>query len=170
MDLTKLNRDELRELQDAVAAEFKDRNAKGDFGMAEALVDDTTGGDPLDVYRNLSPADLLFKVKDRVNKENRARLKAAADEKAKDPKAFAEKVKAIVDRIMPAPGSVDVKVPSNVKEFQLTDFPDNAMLAHVMKKAGLFPSVGQAKKNGWDKPIEKGSWTVGKNKTKVVIK
>jgi hypothetical protein len=34
--------------------------------------------------------------------------------------------------------------------------PDNWSLAHVMHHAGLFPSVGQAKKNGWDKPIEPG--------------
>jgi len=29
-------------------------------------------------------------------------------------------------------------------------------MAHIIKEVGLFPSVGQAKKNGWDKPIEHG--------------
>lgn len=170
MDLEKMSREELTELQNAVAVEFKFRNAKSEFGLADALVDDATGGDPLDVYRNLSPADPLFEIKDRVNKENRARLEAAADEKAKNPEAFAARLKAIVDRIMPAPGSVDVKIPSNVKEFELADFSETALMAHVMKEAGLFPSIGQARKNGWDKPITTGEWTVGKNKIKVVIK
>lgn len=47
-------------------------------------------------------------------------------------------------------------------EFKLEDFLPNATLAHVMAKAGIFPSIGQAKKNGWDRPIEKGSWVVAK--------
>lgn len=29
-------------------------------------------------------------------------------------------------------------------------------MAHIAKEIGLFPSVGQARKNGWNSPIEKG--------------
>jgi hypothetical protein len=29
-------------------------------------------------------------------------------------------------------------------------------MAHIAKEIGLFPSVSQAKKNGWDKAIEEG--------------
>ena len=42
-------------------------------------------------------------------------------------------------------------------------------LAHIMTRAGLFSSVSQARKNGWDKPIPKGftQYVVGKNKTRI---
>ena len=40
------------------------------------------------------------------------------------------------------------KAPTN--SFKLTDFPDNALMAHVMAKAGIFKSISQARKNGWD--------------------
>ena len=48
---------------------------------------------------------------------------------------------------------------------------DNWLLAHVMHVAGLFPSVGIARKNGWNRPIPKGfsEFTVGKNRKKVWI-
>ena len=51
----------------------------------------------------------------------------------------------------------------------MTDFPDNALMAHAMAKAGIFKSISQARKNGWNKPIEKGEWTVTKRKIKVTI-
>lgn len=56
--------------------------------------------------------------------------------------------------------------------FSLTDFKDvnNPLMAHVMAKAGIFPSVGQARKNGWDKPLVVGEWTVTKQKKKVIVK
>jgi len=48
---------------------------------------------------------------------------------------------------------------------------DGWIMAHVMHKVGIFPSVGQARKNGWDKPIQPGfsEFTVGKMKKKVFI-
>ena len=42
---------------------------------------------------------------------------------------------------------------------------------HILARVGLFPSVGQAKKNGWDKEIASG-WSeeiVGKKKTKIFV-
>jgi len=42
-------------------------------------------------------------------------------------------------------------------------------MAHVMAKAGIFSSVNQARKNGWDKPIELGRWAVGKQKTQIEV-
>ena len=57
----------------------------------------------------------------------------------------------------------------HVNNFKRSDFPDNALMAHAMAKAGLFPSIGQARKNGWDKPMETGEWTVSKRKIKVKI-
>jgi hypothetical protein len=44
-------------------------------------------------------------------------------------------------------------------------------MAHIMHSAGAFPSVKQAKANGWDKPIPVGydEFTVGKRKLRVFI-
>ena len=48
---------------------------------------------------------------------------------------------------------------------------DHWLLAHVMHRAGVFPSVGIARKQGWNKPIPDGfsEFTVGKAKKKVWI-
>ena len=48
---------------------------------------------------------------------------------------------------------------------------DNWIMAHIMHLAGVFPSVGIARKNGWNKPIPEGfsEFTVGKMKKKVWI-
>ena len=48
---------------------------------------------------------------------------------------------------------------------------ENWILAHVMHAAGLFPSISEARKNGWNKPIPAGlsDFTVGKGKKKVWI-
>ncbi len=46
---------------------------------------------------------------------------------------------------------------------------DNWIMAHVMHKAGIFPSVSQARKNGWNKPIPEGfnHFIIGKLKREV---
>lgn len=33
---------------------------------------------------------------------------------------------------------------------------DHWCMAHILYKAGIFPSVSQARKNGWNKPIPNG--------------
>ena len=45
---------------------------------------------------------------------------------------------------------------------------DNWCMAHIMHLAGVFPSVGIARKNGWNKPIPEGfsEFTVGKSRKK----
>ena len=44
-------------------------------------------------------------------------------------------------------------------------------MAHIMHLIGVFPSVGIARKNGWNKPIPEGfsEFTVGKSRKKVWI-
>lgn len=49
------------------------------------------------------------------------------------------------------------------------DLPPNPTMAHVMVKLGVFPSVNQAKKNGWDKPITLGEHILTKKKVRVQI-
>lgn len=55
--------------------------------------------------------------------------------------------------------------------FHLSDFAEvnNPLMAHVMAKAGIFPSVGQARKNGWNKPLTTGSWSVTKKKIRIRV-
>ncbi len=38
------------------------------------------------------------------------------------------------------------------------------LMAHIMVELGVFKSVGEAKRNGWDKPLEEGAFTVTKKK------
>ena len=44
-------------------------------------------------------------------------------------------------------------------------------MAHLLAKVGKFKSVGEAKRNGWDKPIPTGwsEFTIGKAKNRVDI-
>ena len=52
-----------------------------------------------------------------------------------------------------------------------TIIEDNWLMAHVMHKAGIFKSISQAKKAGWNKPIPDGFnfFTVGKKRRQVFI-
>ena len=45
------------------------------------------------------------------------------------------------------------------------------IMAHVLHAAEIFPSVGQARKNGWDKPIPSGftDFRTGKLKIRITI-
>lgn len=55
--------------------------------------------------------------------------------------------------------------------FKMSDFAKvkNPLMAHAMAKAKIFPSIGQARKNGWDKPLEVGEWTVTKKKIRIKV-
>lgn len=43
------------------------------------------------------------------------------------------------------------------------------LMAHLMVDLGFFPSVGQAKKNGWDKPLELGRHELGPKKKRAFV-
>lgn len=49
------------------------------------------------------------------------------------------------------------------------DLPAEWSMAHVMHAAGVFTSVGQARRNGWDRPVPRGfdKFTVGKRRLAV---
>lgn len=38
----------------------------------------------------------------------------------------------------------------------LIRFPKSWTMAHVVHGAGIFKSIGEARRNGWDKPIPRG--------------
>ncbi len=75
-------------------------------------------------------------------------------------------------------GPAEIKMPnlgstgSPTHTFSLSDFADikNPLMAHVMAKAGIFKSIGQARKNGWDKPLAVGEWTVTKKKIRIIVR
>lgn len=48
---------------------------------------------------------------------------------------------------------------------------ENITLGHLMHQAGLFPSIKQAKNNGWNNPIPQGysEYSVGKKKFGIFI-
>jgi hypothetical protein len=54
---------------------------------------------------------------------------------------------------------------------QRLPFSAGATMAHLMAEAGLFKSVGDAKRNGWDKPVPPGysQYRVGKRKVWIVV-
>ena len=65
----------------------------------------------------------------------------------------------------------DGNMASPAQVFKMSDFADvtNPTLAHIMAKAGIFPSVGQARKNGWNKPLVEGEWSVTKKKIRIKV-
>jgi len=63
----------------------------------------------------------------------------------------------------------DGNMAAPAKKFKISDFSEHALMAHVMAEAGIFASVGQAKKNGWNKPIEAGLFIVTKKKIRIKI-
>lgn len=50
---------------------------------------------------------------------------------------------------------------------KLSDY-QNKTLAHVLHDLGFFPSISAARKNGWDKPVEVGTFTF-KRRSLVII-
>jgi hypothetical protein len=54
---------------------------------------------------------------------------------------------------------------------EIVEIEDHWNMSHIMHSVGIFPSVGQARKNGWNKPIPDGFWMkeVGKLKHEVCI-
>lgn len=58
---------------------------------------------------------------------------------------------------MPLPGAV-------VFSKSELESQGKTLMAHIMAELKIFPSVGQARKNGWDKPLELGDFTVTKKK------
>jgi hypothetical protein len=56
-------------------------------------------------------------------------------------------------------------IPKPVERF-VEDFPPGATMAHVMHHIRAFASIGDARRNGWNRPIEPGIFTIGKGKNK----
>lgn len=46
---------------------------------------------------------------------------------------------------------------------------NKTLMAHLMVDLGFFSSVGQAKKNGWDKPLELGRHVLGPKKKRAFV-
>jgi len=50
-------------------------------------------------------------------------------------------------------------------------FDDSKIMAHIIQQAGIFKSISEARKNGWNKPIPPGftDLTLTKRKIRVTI-
>lgn len=46
---------------------------------------------------------------------------------------------------------------------------NKTLMAHIVFELNLFPSIGQARKNGWDKPIEVGDYVATKKKIRFKV-
>lgn len=59
---------------------------------------------------------------------------------------------------------------NNILTFFIEDFSSELKLAHIMHKAKIFKSISDAKRNGWDKPIECGNFFFKKKNITVIVK
>ena len=58
---------------------------------------------------------------------------------------------------------------AKAKVFRISEMGVKENMSHVMHRAGAFSSVSDARRNGWNKPLEKGEWTVTKRKIRVRV-
>lgn len=54
-------------------------------------------------------------------------------------------------------------------KFKLSDFPENATTANLVHKLGMFPSLTQARKNGFNEPLTTGEFSFKKGMLKAII-
>jgi hypothetical protein len=59
--------------------------------------------------------------------------------------------------------------PSAVFSISEMQAEGKTLMAHIMAELKIFPSVGQARKNGWDKPLVVGDYTVTKKKIRFKV-
>ena len=61
--------------------------------------------------------------------------------------------------------------PLEPEEETTFEIEERDIMAHLLFKAGVFPSVSQARKNGWNKEIPDGFTSIhaGKNKIRLTI-
>ena len=52
---------------------------------------------------------------------------------------------------------------------EIIPIQEHWLMAHIMVESGLFSSVSNARKNGWNIPIPKGFWQKKVGKRKVLI-
>lgn len=55
------------------------------------------------------------------------------------------------------------------KTFSISEFEPHEIMAHAVVKCGIFASVSEAKRNGWNKPIEIGEFFFKKKGIKLII-
>lgn len=52
---------------------------------------------------------------------------------------------------------------------EIIPIQEHWIMAHIMVEAGVFDSVSNARKNGWNIPIQKGFWQKKVGKRKILI-
>lgn len=77
----------------------------------------------------------------------------------------------VINPIFPAAIKIhmNAKSESNVKIIKVSELPENATMANIAVLLEIFPSLTQARKNGFDRPITLGKHTLTKRKIEVEI-
>lgn len=125
------------------------------------------------VYSDIAASDPLRSLKEVVNREEAEHMEAIrchwkAHPEAKEAWLSSVRAKNREDAIAGWQGGRwDLDDDHNPipprKHIRISDLPPNAVMAHVLHAAGVFRSIGEAKRNGWDKPIELGDLTTKRN-------
>lgn len=131
------------------------------------------------VFKDIAPHDPLLEMKEKVNREHSDRLEEIGrrwDEHPEERKDFLSEIRernreAAIEGWLDEWWDLDenfepISLPHIIKA---SDLPLNALMAHVLHQAGIFKSVGEAKKNGWNKPIEFGDLMVTKRKIRIRV-
>lgn len=56
-----------------------------------------------------------------------------------------------------------------VREFRVSELPAGATMANIAVALGIMPSLSQARKSSWNRPLEMGASTVTKKRIRINI-
>jgi tyrosyl-tRNA synthetase len=112
-------------------------------------------------WRNVDDADVgrFLKLFTDLSIWEIARLEALEGEELNEAK------KILADEVTTLIRGPEALAPE-IQEFSRSVFEahDKKLMAHIVVAAGIFKSVSEAKRNGWDKPIETGEFCLTKRK------
>lgn len=131
------------------------------------------------IYKDINPNDPLAELKQQANDRHTEQLAQAKQWRIKHPQEWQrwfddikqQNRQSVVDGTEMGWWEVDqdgnMLAPTIVVDSK--QLPENAVMAHVMKEAKIFDSVGEARRNGWNKPLTKGVITVTKRKIRIEV-
>ena len=131
------------------------------------------------IYKDVNPNDPLAELKQQANDLHTEQLDQAKQWRIKHPQEWQkwfndikqQNRQSVIDGAQKGWWEVDqdgnMLAPTIVVDSK--QLPENAVMAHVMKQAGIFDSVGEARRNGWNEPLTRGIITVTKRKIRIEV-
>ena len=118
------------------------------------------------IYKDINPNDPLAELKQQANDRHTEQLTQAKQWRIKQ-----QNRQSVIDGVKKGWWEVDQdgNMLSPIIVVDSKQLTENAVMAHVMKQAGIFDSVGEARRNGWNKPLTKGVITVTKRKIRIEV-